>query len=990
MADFLASFNLAPEPAAPSNARSCASLTEFQTQLRNLVAANVTPTRSTHISTALQIRDSARFELNFADPGNEPLASLASLDPSLVGVVRSTPVGGEAGEAGANIRVVDAAETLKNQPHSDPVLQKGVAKNIAAAVGEADSSIWTIREVSRQDRGWTFTYHCKDSVQQWTRQHAKDPEEPVIGEWYHKEPDPVLDNRPAFDCRGTLTVAFPRNGRAISIKYEHTLVHQTVAQLKELFKPPPRPEPLNKTVESKTSKSAKPKTPRSAKPKTPKDASQASASKTPKTPRPPRTPKAPKTPRTPATGENSQTNGTTNKKRASTTGEGSKPRKRAKKKDGDPPNAGGKDSDSLFVDSNHPTYNTPSTGPSTGAPASAGPSTAQPPAAGPAVSSFPNITAVEAARRKDAANRILTDAGVDPATLSTEQFSIFANQSPELQKDSLAMLVKYGAERLRIVQPTTNASGQQTTSATSSTQPSATGAVTTKELVPQHRNSLPSTPEVGKAQGSAGSASNTPATQMGKSRLVCFQCKERRVKCSKDRPTCVECTKETRSCSYPPQPVRNRSRKKPDATAAQSDNDNDNDDEDEEGDEEGENQAEPEPEPASASNWQMPVAGMLGANVEPTIHNPQPEAPSYYQSATGVPLQHLDNPNIGTDLSAASGLALLQHETHDAGGSIPNPASSLQHQPPRNSQGIDPTAKQNERGSRASMHGSNSSPTPMMANTASSAYPYQTPATQTNTGLGHGRSASAAQREKMQRTASPRAVAASQAPSRASPLQQVESARTTPRQNQRDQTRRPANAGSAAGAPAPATQARNMATAAMSNPLQQQQQSRYAGTQDTSRSANTGSTDTTPYQPYAYGNPSQQARDHATNVAVSGPSAMPSTTASYPSIPSGNQWPRGGTQPAANDRAYSTVNSYIQNANNESSARKFSLRGSNDAESTGSTGQGSQRDYQSFGSHQQQQNAQQQQQQQQNNNGWFGANNANSGGSYNSFGSYWS
>lgn len=194
MADFLASFNLAPEPAAPSNARGCASLAEFQTQLRNLVAANVTPTRSTHISTALQIRDSARFELNFAEPGNEPLASLANLDPSLGGV-QSAPVGGESGEAGANVRVVDAAETLKNQPHSDPVLQKGVAKSIAAAVGEADSSTWTIREVSRQDRGWTFTYYCKDSVQQWTRQHAKDAEAPVIGEWYHKEPDPVLDSK---------------------------------------------------------------------------------------------------------------------------------------------------------------------------------------------------------------------------------------------------------------------------------------------------------------------------------------------------------------------------------------------------------------------------------------------------------------------------------------------------------------------------------------------------------------------------------------------------------------------------------------------------------------------------------------------------------------------------------------------------------------------------------------------------------------------------
>lgn len=791
-------------------------------------------------------------------------------------------------------------------------------------------------------------------------------------------------DRPAFDCRGTLTVSFPRNGRAISIKYEHTPTHQTVAQLKEMFKPPPRPAPPSRIAESKTPKSAKPKTPRSSKPKTPKDPSQASAAKTPKTPRPPKTPRAPKTPHTPAATENSQATGAT-KRRPSTAGESSKPRKRAKKKDGDS-NAGSKDSDSLFVDSNHPTYNTPSTGPSDGAPSSTGASAVQPPS-GPSVSSFPNITAVEAARRKDAANRMLSDAGVDPATLSSEQFSIFANQSPELQKDSLAMLVKYGAERLRIVQPTTGTAGQQTTAATPSTQSSAHGAVTTKELVPQPRNSLPNTPEGGKQQGLTDSAGNS-SRKMAKSRLACFQCKERRVKvsylvspreakygltifsqCSKERPTCEECTKESRPCSYPPQSVRNRSRKKPEATAAQSD-----DEEDE--DEETEASAAAEPQTSSASNWQMPVAGMLGTTVEPAFHNPQPEAPSYYQSANGMPLQHLDNSNAGTDLSAASGLALLQQDTHGAGGSITNPASSLQHHPPSNSQGIDPTATQNGRGSRASMHSSNS-PT----------YPHQVTPTQPNASQGHRRSTSAAQRERLQRTASPRTVAATQAPSRASPLQQVESARTTPRQGPRDQARRPANTVTTTGS-APAAQARG-ATTNMSNPLQQQ--GRY-DSHNTSRATNAGSAETIPYQPYAYGNPSQQARDHGNNVAVSLPSTMPSTSASYPTLSAGSQWPRGGTQPAG-DRSYSTVNSYIQNANNQSSARNFSLRGSSDGEGTGSAGQnqGSQRDYQSFGSQpqpQQQQNTQQPGQAQQNNN-WFGVNNANSGGSYNSFGQYW-
>lgn len=67
-----------------------------------------------------------------------------------------------------------------------------------------------------------------------------------------------------------------------------------------------------------------------------------------------------------------------------------------------------------------------------------------------------NLPPGEAARRWEVAIKLLNDSNLDPRTLSTEQFSIFANQSPELQQDSLAMLVKYGAERLRIVHPDKN------------------------------------------------------------------------------------------------------------------------------------------------------------------------------------------------------------------------------------------------------------------------------------------------------------------------------------------------------------------------------------------------------------------------------------------------------------------------------------------------------------------------------------------------------
>lgn len=64
-----------------------------------------------------------------------------------------------------------------------------------------------------------------------------------------------------------------------------------------------------------------------------------------------------------------------------------------------------------------------------------------------------NLPAGEAERRRETAIRLLAESNVDPKTLTPEQFSIFANQAPALQKESLAMLVEYGAERLTIVLP---------------------------------------------------------------------------------------------------------------------------------------------------------------------------------------------------------------------------------------------------------------------------------------------------------------------------------------------------------------------------------------------------------------------------------------------------------------------------------------------------------------------------------------------------------
>ena len=161
--------------------------------------------------------------------------------------------------------------------------------------------------------------------------------------------------------------------------------------------------------------------------------------------------------------------------------------------------------------------------------------------AGPSASgvvSF-NVSPEEAARRLDIARRLLSDAGVNPDTLSADQMNIFANQSPELQKDSVAMLAKYGAERLQIIHPNNKdkTSSEQTSgSATPATQTAmSSNMTTTKELAPGAQSS--GTTSSGRKRKSTAKAANDQATEgtpsrrrLGKSRVACFQCKSRKVK----------------------------------------------------------------------------------------------------------------------------------------------------------------------------------------------------------------------------------------------------------------------------------------------------------------------------------------------------------------------------------------------------------------------------------------------------------------------------
>ncbi|KAG6307840.1 hypothetical protein E4U45_003327 [Claviceps purpurea] len=157
-----------------------------------------------------------------------------------------------------------------------------------------------------------------------------------------------------------------------------------------------------------------------------------------------------------------------------------------------------------------------------------------------------NVTPEEAERRMDVALKMLAEAEIDSATLSADQLTIFANQAPNLQKESLNMLITYGAERLQIIHP-------------------------------NDREALPSAPppaaapSVGDANEQNGTATTTQNSvrasetitrkrkrSLGKSRLSCLPCKSRKTKCPKDRPACMVCQAAGHVCEYPPHPSSKR------------------------------------------------------------------------------------------------------------------------------------------------------------------------------------------------------------------------------------------------------------------------------------------------------------------------------------------------------------------------------------------------------------------------------------------------
>ncbi|EXF77767.1 hypothetical protein CFIO01_03088 [Colletotrichum fioriniae PJ7] len=537
---------LAPSYGSASrNKPSIAHPDDIPTQLRSELDRKKTPTRCEHLSVTLEVPPTLEFAIRDGDGDAQE-----NIDPALSGL-RTQVVEGQ------TVKIVRAYDTIISQPHDNPVMQRAVAKHIVGLLSVVDESTWVVREVSRGQYGWSFTYNCRDSLVTWNRQHQKTPNKTIIGEYSQKELEPAMQARPAFDCRGTLTIAFSKNTRTINVKYEHTPLHKTLGEMIEHFKPlPPAapPAPLIPAGE----KSKKAKTPRKRK------SEALNADGAPIEPKPKRKRKS----------EALNPDGTP-----------VQPKKRKKSE-------AAKDAQAAGDATNGEATTTVQT------------------KADAAVQSGVHSHAVlnvppgEAARRREVAIRLLSDSGLDPESLSTEQFGIFANQSPDLQKESLAMLVKYGAERLRIVHPN-DAAASSTSASPTPQQATAQADVTTATLESPASGKKKKRPRKSKAAEDAEEVELIPAPPGTPMKLIsrggCIACRRAKTKCDRVKPECAS------------------SKKKEEKSAAVVENDDDDDDAEAEVEAEAE-LAEPEveveeqePDDIETIDYtsNMPVANML-------------------------------------------------------------------------------------------------------------------------------------------------------------------------------------------------------------------------------------------------------------------------------------------------------------------------------------------------------------------------------------------
>lgn len=176
---------------APDKNHACATIEDLTLQLARLRDTKATDTKAEHISETFEFRSTVVFnvpehESESADPGQNP-------DQAVGGTPGGVPTAHMNGNASATTtREIRAIDTLLNQPTDDPALQKLVAKHIIASLGSVDGSSWTVRSVSRNASGWTFTYLCKNSTQAWMRQNSKNSAKLRIAESSGKDgQDPI-------------------------------------------------------------------------------------------------------------------------------------------------------------------------------------------------------------------------------------------------------------------------------------------------------------------------------------------------------------------------------------------------------------------------------------------------------------------------------------------------------------------------------------------------------------------------------------------------------------------------------------------------------------------------------------------------------------------------------------------------------------------------------------------------------------------------------
>lgn len=178
-------FAILGQATAPRDSLSGTSIEDLENHLRGLLESKVSSLKAERLSFTYEFSSSARFTVSLSQSENDILEGLHGVDPVLGGARSS-----EAPDGAQSTRVIAANDTIMNQPHDNPTLQRMVAKHIIGSVGACDGSSWAVREVSRGPQGWSFTYICKDSMQSWQRQTGKNVQS-VVGDYTEKERDPV-------------------------------------------------------------------------------------------------------------------------------------------------------------------------------------------------------------------------------------------------------------------------------------------------------------------------------------------------------------------------------------------------------------------------------------------------------------------------------------------------------------------------------------------------------------------------------------------------------------------------------------------------------------------------------------------------------------------------------------------------------------------------------------------------------------------------------